>query len=79
MTIVTVTSKSRITLPVAACREVGIKHHDRVWVEVREGAIVIRSALGIMNFKGVLSKALPRDAEIKRTNQAVAERLKKAS
>lgn len=79
MTIVTVTSKGRITLPEAACREVGIKPHDRVWVEVREGAIVIRPALELMDFSGTLGKALPRYGEIKRTNQALAERLKKAS
>ena len=52
MTTATVSSKSQITLPAAACREAGIKPHDRVLVEVREGVIVIRSAPDLMDFKG---------------------------
>jgi len=78
MTTSTVSSKSQITLPAAACREIGIKPHDRVLVEVREGAIVIRSAPDLMGFKGVLGKSLPREVEIKRTGRAVADHLKKA-
>jgi AbrB family looped-hinge helix DNA binding protein len=79
MTTATVSSKSQVTLPAAACREVGIKPHDRVLVEVREGAIVVRSAPDLMDFKGALGKALPRDVEIKKTVRAVADRLKNAS
>ncbi len=79
MTTATVSSKSQITLPAAACREVGIKPHDRVLVEVRQGVIVIRSAPDLMDFKGSLGKALPRDVEIKRTGRAMAERLRNAS
>ena len=79
MTRATVSSKSQITLPAAACREVGIKPHDRVLVEVREGAIIIRSAPDLMDFKGVLGKALPREVEIKKARLAVAGRLRKAS
>jgi AbrB family looped-hinge helix DNA binding protein len=79
MTTATVSSKSQITLPAAACREVGIKPHDRVLVEVREGAIVIRSAPDLMQFKGALGKALPDDVETKRTPRALANRLKKSS
>ena len=79
MTTATVSSKSQVTLPAAACREVGIKPHDRVLVEVREGAIVIRSAPDLMDLKGALGQALPRDVEIRRTGRAVADRLKKAS
>jgi AbrB family looped-hinge helix DNA binding protein len=79
MTTATVSSKSQITLPAAACREVGIKPHDRVLVDVREGAIVIRSAPDLMDFKGALGKALPRDVEIKRMGKAVVEGLKKAA
>jgi len=79
MTTATVSSKSQITLPAAACREVGIKPHDRVLVEVREGAIVIRSAPDLMDFKGALGKALPRDVEIKKAGRAMADRLKKTS
>jgi len=79
MTTATVSSKSQITLPAAACRKVGIKPHDRVLVEVREGAIVIRSAPDLLQFKGALGKALPRDVETKITARALADRLKKAS
>lgn len=79
MTTATVSSKSQITLPAAACREIGIKPHDRVLVEVREGAIVIRSAPDLLDFKGALGPALPRDVEIKKTGRAVADRLKKSS
>ena len=79
MTTATVSSKSQITLPAAACREAGIKPHDRVLVEVREGTIVIRSAPDMMDFKGALGKALPRHIEIKRASRALADRLKKAS
>jgi AbrB family looped-hinge helix DNA binding protein len=73
----TVSSKSQITLPAAACREVGIKPHDRVLVEVREGAIIIRSAPSLVDFKGSLGKALPRSIEVKKMARAVADHLKK--
>jgi AbrB family looped-hinge helix DNA binding protein len=79
MTTATVSSKSQITLPTAACRKVGIKPHDRVLVEVRDGAIVIRSAPDLMDFKGALGKALPPDVETRRAARALAARLKKAS
>ncbi len=79
MTTATVSSKSQITLPAAACRLVGIKPHDRVLVEVRDGTIVIRSAPDLMRFKGALGKSRPEDSEAKRTKLAVADRLKKAT
>ncbi len=79
MTTATVSSKSQITLPAAACRQVGIKPHDRVLVEVREGTIVIRSAPDLMQFKGALGKALPPDVETKIAARAVANRLKNPS
>jgi AbrB family looped-hinge helix DNA binding protein len=79
MTTATVSSKSQITLPAAACREVGIKPHDRVLVEVREGVIVIRSAPDLMTLKGTLGRALPREEETKAFGRAVADRLKKTA
>lgn len=79
MTTATVSSKSQITLPAAACREAGIKPHDRVLVEVREGAIIIRSAPDLMDFKGVLGKALPRSVEIAKTGRAMGKHLRKAA
>lgn len=63
MTVSTVSSKSQITLPVAACRTVGIKPRDRVLIEVKQGEIVVRPAPDIMSFEGFLGKALPREKE----------------
>lgn len=79
MTTATVSSKSQITLPAAACREVGIKPHDRVLVEVRQGVIVVRSAPDLMAFEGALGKALSRAVEVKRAARAVSDHLKKAA
>lgn len=79
MTTATVSSKSQITLPAAACREVGIKPHDRVLVEVRDGVIVIRSAPDLMTLKGALGRALPREEETEAVGTAMADRLKKAT
>lgn len=79
MTTATVSSKSQITLPAAACREVGIKPHDRVLVEVREGVIVIRSAPDLMMLQGALGRALPREEETEAFDRAVADRLKKTA
>jgi len=50
-----------------------------VLVEVREGAIVIRSAPSLIDFKGALGKALPREVEVKRMARAAADHLKKPS
>ncbi|MDW7760367.1 MAG: AbrB/MazE/SpoVT family DNA-binding domain-containing protein [Acidobacteriota bacterium] len=79
MTTATVSSKSQITLPAAACREIGIKPNDRVLVEVRDGAIIIRSAPDLMDFRGALGKALPRKTETGAARQAAAKRLNKTS
>lgn len=79
MTTATVSSKSQITLPAAACREAGIRPHDRVLVEVRDGLIVIRSAPDLMAFEGALGQALPRSVEVRKAARAVAGRLKRSS
>jgi AbrB family looped-hinge helix DNA binding protein len=79
MTTATVSSKSQITLPAAACREIGIKPHDRVLVEVRDGTIVVRPAPDLMDLKGVLGKALPRLVEVEKAGRAVADHRKKTS
>ncbi len=76
MTSSTVSSKSQITLPAAACREVGIKPHDRVLIEVRGGAIVVRAAPDLMSLKGALGEALPPDVEASRASRAVSRRVK---
>jgi AbrB family looped-hinge helix DNA binding protein len=79
MIVATVSSKSQITLPAAACRTVGIKPHDRVLIEVRTGTIVVRSAPDFMRFKGALGKALDRDAENEAMARAIAVHRKKRS
>ena len=74
MTVATVSSKSRITLPVAVCREVGIKPHDRVLIEIRQGAIVVRAAPDFLALKGVLGKVLSRRKEREIMARAAADR-----
>jgi AbrB family looped-hinge helix DNA binding protein len=76
MTTATVSSKSQITLPAAACREVGIRPHDRVLVEVREGVIVVRAAPDLMKMRGMLGKAMPRDVERRMMAEYLARRHK---
>lgn len=76
MTSATVSSKSQITLPASACREVGIKPHDRVLIEVREGAIVVRAAPDLMSLAGALGRALPPDAEAGAVSRAVTRRVR---
>jgi len=63
MTVATLSSKSQITLPAAACRIIGIKPRDRVLIEVKEGEIVVRPAPDIMSLEGFLGRALPREKE----------------
>ena len=79
MTVATVSSKSQITLPAAACREVGIKPHDRVLIEVSQGAIVVRVAPDFMALEGALGKALSREKEREFMARAVAGRGKRKS
>jgi AbrB family looped-hinge helix DNA binding protein len=76
MTTATVSAKSQITLPAAACREVGIRPHDRVLVEVREGVIVVRAAPDLMKMRGMLGKAMPRDVERRMMAEYLARRHK---
>lgn len=76
MTTATVSSKSQITLPAAACRQVGIKPHDRVLVEVRDGSIVVRAAPDFMKMRGMLGRALPREVEIRMMAEYLAKRPK---
>jgi AbrB family looped-hinge helix DNA binding protein len=77
MTVATVSSKSQITLPAAACRTVGIKPRDRVLIEVKEGEIVVRRAPDIMSFEGFLGKALPREKEKEAIAGFITEKRKK--
>ncbi len=77
MTVATVSSKSQITLPAAACRTIGIKPHDRVLIEVKEGGIVVRPAPDIMSLEGFLGRALPREKEKEAMARFIMEERKK--
>lgn len=79
MTVATVSSKGQITLPVAARREAGIRLHDRVLIESRNGEIVVRPAPDFMKFKGFAGKALPREVEREKMARAVARHVMKRS
>jgi len=57
MTIGTILSRGRITLPAAARRKLGLKPHGKVDVEVRENEIVIRPAKSIRDVAGIFAEA----------------------
>ena len=77
MTVSTVSSKSQITLPAAACRTGGIKPRDPVLIEVKEREIIVRPAPEIMSFEGFLGKALPREKEKEAVARIIMEERKK--
>jgi AbrB family looped-hinge helix DNA binding protein len=77
MTVATVSSKGQITLPAAARREAGINFHDRVFIEARNGEIVVRPVPDLMKFKGFLGKAMPREKEREAMALGIAEHLNK--
>lgn len=79
MTVATVSSKGQITLPAAARREAGIRIHDRVFIESRDGEIIVRPVPDLMKFKGFAGKALPRDVERVAMARAVAKHVTKRS
>jgi AbrB family looped-hinge helix DNA binding protein len=73
MTVATVSSKGQITLPAAARREAGIRPHERVIIETRNGEIIVRAVPELMKFKGFAGKALPRKVEQEAMARAVAD------
>jgi len=77
MTVATVSSKGQITLPASARREAGINLHDRVFIESRNGEIVVRPVPDLMKFKGFAGKAKPRELEREIMAQAVAQHVLK--
>lgn len=77
MTVAKVSSKGQITLPAAARREAGINLHDRVYIESRNGEIVVRPVPDLMKFRGFAGKALPREVEREAMARAVASRVLK--
>lgn len=79
MTVATISTKGQITLPVAARNALGMKPHDRVAVDVRDGAITVRPAPDLFKFKGFLGKRHPREEEKKAMQAYVARRHEVAS
>ena len=73
MPLATVSSKGQITLPAGARRALGIKTHDRVVVEVSNGAILIRPVRDFFELKGFLGKASSRREEREAMMRAVAD------
>jgi AbrB family looped-hinge helix DNA binding protein len=79
MTIATVSSKGQITLPAAARKAAGIGLHDRVVIEIANGAITVRPAPDLMRFKGFLAKSVPRDEEREAMARGAARHVTKRS
>ena len=73
MTVATVSSTGQITLPAAARREAGIGLHDRVFIESRDGEIIVRPVPDLMKFKGFAGKALFREVERASMSLAIAK------
>ena len=73
MRLYTVSSEGRITLPAHLRRELGIKPHDRVAVDLIDGAIVVRRIPDLFELEGFLGKALPLDEERDKMMRGVAE------
>lgn len=74
MPIATVSAKGQITLPASLRRQLGIKPHDRLLVELADDAIVIKLAPNLFEFEGFLGKGLPATEEKARMRQAAATR-----
>jgi AbrB family looped-hinge helix DNA binding protein len=74
MTVAKVSSKGQITLPVDSRRAIGIKPGDRVLIEVKNEAIVIKPLGDFFDLKGFLGKALPLIGEREEAMLAAAAR-----
>jgi len=72
----TISTKGQITLPARMRKQLGIKAHDRVVVETSGNSILIEPAADFFELKGFLGTALPRAEERKRTQKAVAARVR---
>ena len=73
MGLATVSSKGQITLPARARRELGIRQHGRVTVEVRNGEMIIRPAPDLLALQGFAGKALRPEQEQEALLAAVTE------
>jgi AbrB family looped-hinge helix DNA binding protein len=63
MRFATVSSKGQITLPAASRKVLGIKVRDRVRIELKDGAIMVRPAGNFFELKGFVRKRLPKGEE----------------
>lgn len=70
--VATISSKGQITLPAASRRALGLKPHDRVYIQVTGDAIIIKPALGVLSLAGFLGKAHPPEEERRAMMEGVA-------
>ncbi len=74
MSIATVSSKGQITLPVRARQKLGIRVHDRVEIEVRGDAILVRSLPDFFALEGFLGPAKAPETERRAMERGASER-----
>ncbi len=72
MSVSTISSKGQITLPADIRKKLGMKPHDRVFVESTDEAIIIRSAKNLFDLKGFAGPAKSPDEEQKKMTEAIA-------
>ena len=75
MSVVSVSSRGRITLPAECRRALGIQAHDRVFVRVSGDTIVVKKAPDFFELAGMLPKGLPMEEERRRMAEGVAKRV----
>jgi AbrB family looped-hinge helix DNA binding protein len=76
MAISSISTKGQITVPARMRKQLGIRPHDRVAIDVVKNAIVIKRAANIFDLRGFLGKGLPPEQERKRMRNAVARHAK---
>ncbi len=75
MILATISSKGQLTLPAKARRELGLRQHGRVSVEVRKGEMIIKPAPDLLALQGFAGKALSLKQEKEALHDAVRARL----
>jgi len=63
MTILKVSSKGQITIPIEIRETMGVKPHDTIVIEPLGDTAVLRRVRDFFEFEGFLGKALPPDEE----------------
>lgn len=76
MAISSISTKGQITVPARMRKQLGIKPHDRVAIDLVENAIVIKRAVNIFDLRGFLGKGLSPEEERTRMQKAVARHAK---